>query len=95
MSNPSGSGVRWRGSERWAAWVAGLAVIGGALAAACSAAAGSSAARPFVYVADTKRNEISQFRASRSPHGALKPLAGRQFVGHFQGRIALRAVDGG
>jgi 6-phosphogluconolactonase (cycloisomerase 2 family) len=55
--------------------VAGLAVIGGALAAACSAAAGSSAARPFVYVADTKRNEISQFRASRSPHGALKPLA--------------------
>jgi 6-phosphogluconolactonase (cycloisomerase 2 family) len=29
----------------------------------------------FVYVADTKRDEISQFRASRSPHGALKPLA--------------------
>ena len=32
-------------------------------------------AGPFVYVADTKRDEISQFIASRSPHGALKPLA--------------------
>ena len=64
-----------RRSERWAAWVAGLAVIGGVLAAACSAAAGPRAAGPFVYVADTKRDEISQFQASRSPHGALKPLA--------------------
>ena len=67
--------MRWRGSERWAAWVAGLAVLAGVLAAACSAAAGAAGRGPFVYVADTKRDEVSQFRASRSPHGALKPLA--------------------
>ena len=64
-----------RRSERWAAWAAGLGVVGGVLAAACSAAAVAGAAGPFVYVADTKRDEISQFLASRSPHGALKPLA--------------------
>ena len=64
-----------RRSERWAAWAAGLGVVGGVLAAACSAAAVAGKAGPFVYVADTKRDEISQFPASRSPHGALKPLA--------------------
>ena len=64
-----------RRSERWAAWAAGLGVVGGVLAAACSAAAVAGKAGPFVYVADTKRDKISQFRASRSPHGALKPLA--------------------
>ena len=64
-----------RRSERWAAWAAGLGVVGGVLAAACSAAAVAGKAGPFVYVADTKRDEISQFIASRSPHGALKPLA--------------------
>jgi 6-phosphogluconolactonase (cycloisomerase 2 family) len=64
-----------RRSERWAAWATALAVFGSVLFAACSAAAGPRAAGRLVYVADTKRDEISQFRASRSPHGALKPLA--------------------
>lgn len=62
-------------SGRWAACVAGAAVIGGGLVAVCSAAAVPRAAGRFVYVADTKRDEISQFGASRSPHGALEPLA--------------------
>lgn len=58
-----------RRSERWAAWVAGLAVIAGAPVAACSAAAARGAAAPFVYVADTKRDEVSQFKMMSS--GAL------------------------
>jgi 6-phosphogluconolactonase (cycloisomerase 2 family) len=58
--------------ERWAARAAGLAVICGLLVVACSAAAVSGAAGRFVYVAATKRNEVSQFKVSRS--GALGPL---------------------
>jgi len=34
----------------------------------------TAAAVPFVYAANTKRNEISQYSASRSDFGALKPL---------------------
>jgi 6-phosphogluconolactonase (cycloisomerase 2 family) len=55
--------------------VAGAAVVVCVLATVRSADAVPRAAGPFVYVADTKRDEISQFRAARSPHGALTPLA--------------------
>jgi len=72
MSDRFLSRVRWGRSERWAAWAAGLAVTIGALVAACSAAAGPSTRGPFVYVADSKVDEISQFEASTS--GALRPL---------------------
>jgi 6-phosphogluconolactonase (cycloisomerase 2 family) len=67
--------MKSRGPARWAGWAAGLAMIAGVLAAACAAAAGPVARGLFVYVAATKRDAISQFRAARSPHGALKPLA--------------------
>lgn len=53
----------------------GAAVVVCLLAPVRSAHAGPRAAGPFVYVADTKRDELSQFRASRSPQGALQPLA--------------------
>jgi 6-phosphogluconolactonase len=52
--------------------VAGVAVIVGGLGAVCSAGAVSPKAGRFVYVAATKRNEVSQFRVTRS--GALRPL---------------------
>jgi hypothetical protein len=46
-----------------------LAVVGCGSVSHATAATG-----PFVYVADTKSNEVSEFSASGSDFGALKPL---------------------
>lgn len=64
--------MRWRRSQRWAIWVAGLALIGPAGVLVAGSAAAGPAGRPFVYVAATKRNQIAQFKATSS--GALRPL---------------------
>jgi hypothetical protein len=63
------------------AWAAGSAAAACGLAAGCSVAAAPAAARrpvdtaPFVYAVNTKSNTISQYSASPSDFGALKPLA--------------------
>src|ERR1700761_6331456 len=72
MCDRFGCGVRWRRSGRWAILAAGLTVIAGVLVAVRSAAAERAARGPFVYVADSKRDEISQFKVESS--GALRPL---------------------
>jgi DNA-binding beta-propeller fold protein YncE len=62
------------------AWAAGLAVTACGSAAGPSAAAGHpvtaapAAAAPFVYVAGTRRNEISQFGSAPSGSGTLRAL---------------------
>jgi 6-phosphogluconolactonase (cycloisomerase 2 family) len=72
MSNRFRCGARRSRSELSAAWVAVLGVIAGVPVAACSAAAAGAARGPFVYVADSKRDAISQFKLRTS--GALLPL---------------------
>jgi len=53
--------------------ILGLAAL---LLAGCGANAFAiTAAAPFVYAVNTKSNEISQYSASPSDFGALKPLA--------------------